>query len=134
MPDTAIRVDSLSKLCQRLIQHRRSELITQVAEGCEAYRTENVLRGTPQDISQDLDDWQGMRSSAMRQVIISPGEDGYWVAECPTLPGCISQSRSRAGAFGALRSRWPTRKTTGRTELRATLSAALRRLPPGATT
>jgi predicted RNase H-like HicB family nuclease len=79
---------------QRLIQHRRSELITQVAEGREAYRTENVLRGTPQDISQDLDDWQGMRSSAMRQVIISPGEDGYWVAECPTLPGCISQGRS----------------------------------------
>ena len=27
----------------------------------------------------------------MRQVIIYPGEDGYWVAECPRLPGCISQ-------------------------------------------
>ena len=27
----------------------------------------------------------------MRQVIIYPGEDGYWVAECPSLPGCISQ-------------------------------------------
>ena len=31
----------------------------------------------------------------MRQVIIYPGEDGYWVAECPTLPGCISQGRTR---------------------------------------
>ena len=31
----------------------------------------------------------------MRQVLISPGEDGYWVAECPSLPGCISQGRTR---------------------------------------
>ena len=31
----------------------------------------------------------------MRQVIIYPGEDGYWVAECPSLPGCISQGRTR---------------------------------------
>jgi predicted RNase H-like HicB family nuclease len=27
----------------------------------------------------------------MRQVIIYPGEDGYWVVECPSLPGCVSQ-------------------------------------------
>ena len=31
----------------------------------------------------------------MRQVIIYPGEDGYWVAECLTLPGCISQGKTR---------------------------------------
>ena len=31
----------------------------------------------------------------MRQVLISPGEDGYWVAECPSLPGCVSQGRTR---------------------------------------
>jgi len=30
----------------------------------------------------------------MRQVIIYPGEDGYWVAECPSLPGCISQGKT----------------------------------------
>jgi len=29
----------------------------------------------------------------MRQVIIYPGEDGYWVAECPSLPGFISQGK-----------------------------------------
>jgi predicted RNase H-like HicB family nuclease len=27
----------------------------------------------------------------MREVIIYPGEDNFWVAECPSLPGCISQ-------------------------------------------
>ena len=30
----------------------------------------------------------------MRQVVISAGEDGYWVAECPTLQGCVSQGRT----------------------------------------
>ncbi len=35
----------------------------------------------------------------MRQVIIYPGEDGYWVAECPSLPGCISQGRTREEAI-----------------------------------
>jgi predicted RNase H-like HicB family nuclease len=39
----------------------------------------------------------------MRQVIIYPGEDGYWVAECPTLPGCISQGRSREEAVENIR-------------------------------
>ena len=31
----------------------------------------------------------------MRQVILYPGETGYWVAECPSLPGCISQGKRR---------------------------------------
>ena len=31
----------------------------------------------------------------MRQVIIYAGEDGYWVAEYPSLPGCISQGATR---------------------------------------
>ena len=35
----------------------------------------------------------------MRQVIIYPGEDGYWVAECPSLPGCISQGKTREEAI-----------------------------------
>lgn len=35
----------------------------------------------------------------MRQVVISRGEDGYWVAECPSLPGCISQGQTRQDAI-----------------------------------
>ena len=34
----------------------------------------------------------------MRQVMIYPGEDGYWVAEVPSLPGCISQGKTREEA------------------------------------
>ena len=35
----------------------------------------------------------------MRQIVIYPGEDGYWIAECPTLPGCITQGRTREEAI-----------------------------------
>ena len=35
----------------------------------------------------------------MREVIIYPGEDGYWVAECPSLPGCISQGKTKEEAI-----------------------------------
>ena len=39
----------------------------------------------------------------MRQVIVYPGEDDYWVVECPTLPGCISQGRSREEAVANIK-------------------------------
>lgn len=39
----------------------------------------------------------------MRQVIIYPGEDGFWIAECPSLPGCISQGESRETAVTNIR-------------------------------
>ena len=35
----------------------------------------------------------------MRQVIIYSGEDRYWVAECPSIPGCISQGKTREEAI-----------------------------------
>lgn len=38
-----------------------------------------------------------------RHVIISSGEDGWFVAEVPSLPGCISQGRSRAEAIANIR-------------------------------
>jgi len=39
----------------------------------------------------------------MRQVIIYPGEDSYWVAECPSLPGYISQGKTREEAIANIR-------------------------------
>jgi predicted RNase H-like HicB family nuclease len=34
-----------------------------------------------------------------RRVILYPGEDGYIVAEVPSLPGCVTQGRSRDEAL-----------------------------------
>jgi predicted RNase H-like HicB family nuclease len=39
----------------------------------------------------------------MRQVIIYPGEDGYWVVECPSLPGCISQGKTKEEAIANIK-------------------------------
>src|SRR5258707_11074962 len=38
-----------------------------------------------------------------RRVLLSPGEDGYIVAEVPSLPGCVSQGKSRDEALANVR-------------------------------
>ncbi len=35
----------------------------------------------------------------MRQVVLYKGEDGMIVAECPSLPGCITQGRTHEEAI-----------------------------------
>lgn len=39
----------------------------------------------------------------MRQVVIYPGEDKYWIAECPSLPGCVSQGKTKENAIFNIR-------------------------------
>ena len=39
----------------------------------------------------------------MRQVVLHPGEDGFWVAECPSLPGCISQGETKEAAIANIK-------------------------------
>ncbi|MGH7790531.1 MAG: type II toxin-antitoxin system HicB family antitoxin [Candidatus Binatia bacterium] len=39
----------------------------------------------------------------MRQILLYPGEDGYWVAECPSLPGCVTQGRQKEDAIANIR-------------------------------
>lgn len=34
-----------------------------------------------------------------RKVLLYPGEDGYFVVEVPSLPGCISQGKTRKEAL-----------------------------------
>jgi predicted RNase H-like HicB family nuclease len=37
------------------------------------------------------------------RVLIQPDEDGVFVAECPSLPGCVSQGATRAEALANIR-------------------------------
>ena len=39
----------------------------------------------------------------MRQVVLCRGKDGFWVAEVPSLPGCISQGNTREQALTNIR-------------------------------
>jgi predicted RNase H-like HicB family nuclease len=38
-----------------------------------------------------------------RSVILYPGEDGFVVAEVPSLPGCVSQGKTREEALANVR-------------------------------
>lgn len=39
----------------------------------------------------------------MREVVLYRGQDGYWVVECPSLPGCVSQGKTKAEAITNIR-------------------------------
>lgn len=39
----------------------------------------------------------------MRQAVVYRGEDGQWVAECLSLPGCVSQGGTRQEAIDNIR-------------------------------
>lgn len=43
------------------------------------------------------------KGDMMRQVVLYPGEDGYWVAACPSLQGCISQDSTKQEAIANIR-------------------------------
>jgi len=36
-------------------------------------------------------------------VTLSPGEDGWMIAECPVIPGCVSQGKSEEEAMSNIK-------------------------------
>jgi predicted RNase H-like HicB family nuclease len=44
-----------------------------------------------------------LKDLVMRNVLLYPGEDGFWVAEVPSLPGCISQGETREAALANIK-------------------------------
>lgn len=40
-----------------------------------------------------------VKPQSKRKVLLYPGEDGYFVVEVPSLPGCISQGKTREEAL-----------------------------------
>ena len=39
----------------------------------------------------------------MRQIVLYPGEDGFWVTYCPSLPGCLSQGQTKEEAIANIK-------------------------------
>ena len=44
-----------------------------------------------------------VRHAHMRQVIMYKDEDGYWIVECPSLKGCISQGKTKEEALSNIK-------------------------------
>ncbi|TFI54499.1 type II toxin-antitoxin system HicB family antitoxin [Mastigocladus laminosus UU774] len=42
-------------------------------------------------------------SQHTRQVILYKDEDGYWIAECPSLKGCNSQGKTKEEALSNIK-------------------------------
>jgi predicted RNase H-like HicB family nuclease len=42
-------------------------------------------------------------ASSLRQVMLVRGEDGSWVAECPSLPGCYGEGQTREQAIADIK-------------------------------
>jgi len=36
-------------------------------------------------------------------MVVYRGEDEYWIAECPSLPGCVSQGKSKEEAINNIK-------------------------------
>ncbi len=39
----------------------------------------------------------------MRQDVQYPGDDGYWIAECPSLVACVNQEATRQEAISNIK-------------------------------
>jgi predicted RNase H-like HicB family nuclease len=39
------------------------------------------------------------QTNSKRKVLLYPGEDGYFVVEVPSLPGCVTQGKTREEAL-----------------------------------
>lgn len=44
-----------------------------------------------------------LKLSTMRQVILYRDEEQYWIVECPSLKGCISQGKTKEEALANIK-------------------------------
>jgi len=51
----------------------------------------------------DYRTWAGYNFAMKLIVTLRDGEDGWIVAECPQLPGCVSQGKTRDEALANIR-------------------------------
>ncbi len=47
--------------------------------------------------------YQILKQGMKYRIIVEPDEDGVYVAECPSLPGCISQGKTREEALANIK-------------------------------
>ena len=67
------------------------------------HETRTMQRNVFSERSGRVDDKlfiRGINTYTMKyRILVEADEDGVFVAECPTLPGCVSQGKTRAEAL-----------------------------------
>ena len=51
------------------------------------------------DFVPNRDSWPRGGNSMKMLITVFPGEDGYFIAECPVIPGCVSQGSNQQEAI-----------------------------------
>ena len=46
---------------------------------------------------------EGWSANPMRQVVLYKDEDNYWIVECPSLKGCVSQGNTNEEALANIK-------------------------------
>jgi predicted RNase H-like HicB family nuclease len=59
--------------------------------------------GTRFDEQEGAEGHSMRQRNSLRQVMLIRAEGGYWVAECPSLPGCTGQGRTRERAIDSVK-------------------------------
>ena len=80
---------------------KEAEAGVPVKDLCRSRRRMRPFAGESIDRLGEASDNRAMRLRF--RVLIGQDEDGMFVAECPNLPGCISQGRTREEALANIR-------------------------------
>ena len=59
--------------------------------------------GTRFEEPEAAEDQARRRRDSLRQVLLVRAEGGYWIAECPSLPGCTGEGRTRETAIDSVK-------------------------------
>jgi predicted RNase H-like HicB family nuclease len=59
--------------------------------------------GTRYDEQEGAEGHALNQRNSLRQVMLIRAEGGYWVAECPSLPGCTGQGMTRERAIDSVK-------------------------------
>jgi predicted RNase H-like HicB family nuclease len=88
----------------RVVSHRGIDLLNRALEKYRLGQSEPIFVG---QIAEQQGLPKRIKASNMKAMkfmtTLERDEDGVWVAECPSIPGCVSQGKSREEALDNIR-------------------------------
>ena len=79
-----------------------TEQLNRLSEEQEEEPSAVAVKGRELQVSDEVWHQSNIRTyndPTARRIILQPIEDGWWLAEVPSLPGCLSQGETRQAAL-----------------------------------